>query len=202
MTRIALAFILLHYILPPVLFTCCIKFLGFNMRKESLLLFTFEVTNECIFNTQGGCSPVGFYVFVFGVFFGWSFFIKLTTYLDLYLRKGTFDWFFKGSVPKITAGFSRVLCLCWAIFCITRIFQRSQNIMSQYFENKPVYLMRSVQYFLKDGVYGNTVIHTKDETELLINIQLRVKFEHIYNSSGMHKTIWVSCSSLLLCSPE
>lgn len=70
MTRIALAFILLHYILPPVLFTCCIKFLGFNMRKESLLLFTFEVTNECIFNIQGGCSPVVFYVLVFGVFFG------------------------------------------------------------------------------------------------------------------------------------
>lgn len=46
MTRIALAFILLHYISPPVLFTSSVKFPGFNMRKDSLLLFTFEVTNN------------------------------------------------------------------------------------------------------------------------------------------------------------
>lgn len=73
-------------------------------------------------------------------------------------------------------------------------FQRSQNTVCQYFEKKTVSLMRCIQYclnryLLEDGVYRNTGIHTKERTELLINIQLRGKFEHICNSLGIHKTI-------------
>lgn len=74
-------------------------------------------------------------------------------------------------------------------------FQSSQNTVCQYFENKLVSLMKSIQYYcfnkylLEGGVYRNTVVHTKEKTELLINIQLRVKFKHIYNSSGVHRTL-------------
>lgn len=72
------------------------------MRKESLLLFTFEVTNECIFNMQGGCS-VGLGACFW--FFGWLFFIKCLDYLDLYFWKETWIDFSEVQYPKLQLDF-------------------------------------------------------------------------------------------------
>lgn len=109
MTKIALTFILLHYILSPVLFASSIKFPGFNMRKESLLLFTFEITNELIFTMQGGCSPVGFGVGFW--FFGWLFLIQCMDYFDLCFWKGTLIDFSKVEYPKLHLDFQG-FCVC------------------------------------------------------------------------------------------
>lgn len=133
MTRIALAFILLHHILPPVLFTSSIKFPGFNMREESLLLFTFEVTNEWIFNVQGGCSHVGFGVGFW--FFGWLFLIQCIDYLDLYFWEGTL--IFQRLSTQISTGSVFVLS---SLQC-SKDFQSPQNTVCQYFENKLVSLI-------------------------------------------------------------